>query len=341
MNDILFEKRGSIGLVTLNRVKPLNALTHEMIKALADQLDAWKTDPDVAAVVLTSASERAFSAGADIRAIYQSRMNPPLDFFRDEYRMNCEIFSYPKPYVSLAEGILMGGGVGISVHGSHVAAGEAVKFAMPETGIGLFPDIGGSYFLSRMPGFLGTYCALTGARLNQRDCFAAGLVTHTMKSKHFSEIVEKLAEGAEPTTLLNAYVEDAIAPSLDAEKRDMIEEVFSANSVLEVMDRLERHNSDFAAETLALLRSRSPLSVHIAFEQVIRGIDMGFNDCMAMEFRIVERVIRGDEFYEGVRATIIDKDGAPRWQPSEFDQVTPDLLQSFFSPLENVPELFD
>src|SRR5215218_5768626 len=192
-SDILFERRGAAGIVTLNRPKALNAVTHEMVQALVRQLTAWANDPAVTRVVITAAGERAFSAGGDIRALYElgraGRQAEALTFWRDEYPLNAAIKRYRKPYVALIDGIVMGGGGGVSVHGSHRVAGDRFAFAMPEVSIGFFPDVGGTWFLPRLPGELGTYCALTGERLNAADGVEAGIATHRIASSRFPDLV--------------------------------------------------------------------------------------------------------------------------------------------------------
>ena len=235
MSDILFEQRGCVGLVTLNRTKALNALTLEMINSLSGQLQDWAQDTAIKAVILTSASERAFSAGADIRFVYSNRENPPYEFFRVEYLMNCAMRRYPKPYISLVDGIVMGGGVGLSFHGRYIAAGSKTIFAMPETGIGFFPDVGGAYLLPRIPRKLGIYCGMTGARLGQVDCLKFGLATHAIEPEHFDKIVEEISRGEEPELVLNRYCGEASGQGLDAEALDVIEEAFSGDSVAEII----------------------------------------------------------------------------------------------------------
>ncbi|WP_394701944.1 enoyl-CoA hydratase/isomerase family protein [uncultured Cohaesibacter sp.] len=340
LSDVDFEKRGSVGLVLLNRAKALNALTIEMIKALSAQLEAWKTDDDVKAVILTSTSERAFSAGADIRFVYNNRANPPYEFFRVEYLMNCAMKRYPKPYISLIDGIVMGGGVGLSFHGKYVAVGSKTMFAMPETGIGFFPDVGGAYLLPRMPGKLGIYCGLTGGRLGQADCLRSGLATHCIEPDHFPTIIEEIAQGRDPEETLQVYTSPPQGTGLDDEALQIIEQAFSGNSVSEIIARLQAMSQPFAKQTLDMMLSRSPMSVHIALEQMKRGREMEFEECMQMEYRILEHILKGSDFYEGVRATIVDKDGAPDWQPSSFGDVADEAVLSHFMPLEAERELF-
>src|SRR5436305_909958 len=207
-SDILFERRGAAGIVCLNRPKALNAVTHEMVRALARQLEAWAHDAAVTRVIITAAGERAFSAGGDIRALYElgkaGRQAEMLTFWRDEYPLNAMIKRYPKPYVALIDGIVMGGGVGISVHGSHRVAGDRFSFAMPEVGIGFFPDVGATWFLPRMPGELGTWCALTGDRLKTADAVATGIATHHVCSERFADLTDALCGNASGDALRGA-----------------------------------------------------------------------------------------------------------------------------------------
>lgn len=338
--DILFEQRGSVGLVTLNRVKALNALSIDMVKALAAQLAAWQQDDSIKAVILTSASEKAFSAGGDIRALYDGRGNPPFDFFWHEYRLNRYIHRYPKPYISLINGIVMGGGVGISMHGQYVVGGERIMFAMPEVGIGFFPDVGGSHILPRMKGASGTYCAMTGERLKQGDCEAFGLTTHSIDSSHYADLIARIATGEEVEGVLASY-HQPVAPKLDEQSIAAIHENFAADKVADIVKALEADSREFAQKTLAVLKSKSPTSIHVAFEQVQRGRGKSFEDCMAMEYRIVHRILQDDDFYEGVRATIIDKDGKPNWSPSSLEDVQQDQIEKHFGPLPEGELEFD
>src|SRR5438067_5489422 len=212
-SDILFERRGVAGIVTLNRPQALNAVTHELVRALARQLDAWATDAAVTRVIIRAAGDRAFSAGGDIRALYElgraGRQAEMLTFWRDEYPLNAMIKRYPKPYVALIDGIVMGGGVGVSVHGSHRVAGDRFSFAMPEVGIGFFPDVGATWFLPRMPGELGTWCALTGERLKSADAVAAGIATHHVRSERFPDLLDALCGNVSVDAVLGAFAEPA------------------------------------------------------------------------------------------------------------------------------------
>jgi enoyl-CoA hydratase/carnithine racemase len=350
--DILFERRGAAGLVTLNRPHALNAVSRDMVRALALQLTEWETDPAVTRVVVTASGGRAFSAGGDLRALYDlgraGRYDEALDYFRDEYALNARIKRYRKPYVALIDGIVMGGGVGISVHGSHRIAGDKFVFAMPEVGIGFFPDVGATWFLPRLPGKLGVYCALTGERLDAAEGFAAGIATHRVASGRFPDLIEALCGAVSVDALLGAFAQpaakEAVAVPQDA-KRRAIDRLFEASRVEDILVAFDaegaRHGADaaFASATADRIRSKSPTSLKIVREQMRRGSTLDFTACMRTEFRIVSRVVRGHDFYEGVRAVIIDKDQAPRWQPSTLAAVKAAEVERYFAPLARELEL--
>ncbi len=339
--DILFEKRGAVGLITLNRPKALNALTHAMCVSMRAQLDAWARDSDVGVVVVRGAGDRAFCAGGDIRALYESgKSGTPyiLDFYRDEYILNATIKHYPKPYMALISGIVMGGGVGVSVHGSHRIADKTTIFAMPETGIGLFPDVGGSYFLPRCPGEIGMYLGLTGVRLKADDAIYAGIATDVTEDVRWNDIIEALEQGESPGNLMSKvtghYIvaSDPSPPAL-AVQRESIDRLFSGGSVEDILAALDVEHSDWALNTAKTIRTKSPTATKLAFRQIRNGKSLSFDDCMRMEFRMVNRVIAGHEFYEGVRATIIDKDGAPHWDPAQLSDVSDADIDAYFAPL--------
>jgi enoyl-CoA hydratase len=335
MTDVLFERRGAVGLITLNRPKALNALTRDMCVAMKAQLADWATDDTVKTVLIRGVGERAFCAGGDIRALYESgKAGTPyaLDFYRDEYRLDAAIKHYPKPYVALVHGIVMGGGVGVSVHGSHRIADETTTFAMPETGIGLFPDVGGSWFLPRMPGELGMCIALTGERLRTADCVYAGVATHFVPAAQNEALIAALEAGTEPDLVLQSFAEDRGAGSL-AGNREIIDRTFSEGSVDGILAALDADGSEWAKASAATIRKKSPTSLKITFRQLREGQHLSFDDCMRMEFRMVNRVIAGHDFYEGVRATIIDKDNAPNWRPADLAQVSEEDVRAYFAPL--------
>jgi enoyl-CoA hydratase len=330
-DDILFERRGAAGLITLNRPKALNALTHGMAVAMHAKLKAWAADAAVACVVVQGAGERAFCAGGDIRTLYDSgKAGSPyaVEFYRDEYLLNAYIKHYPKPYIALISGIVMGGGVGVSVHGSHRIADETTTFAMPETGIGLFPDVGGSFFLPRLPGEVGLYLGLSGARLRAADALYAGIATQFVPAAQRAALIEQFAAGNV------SVVKAKPGPAQLADQRGRIDTIFSANTLEAILERLERDGSNWALDTAATIRGKSPTATKLAFRQIREGEAKLFDDCMRMEFRMVNRVIAGHDFYEGVRATIIDKDGAPKWQPDSLAAVSDKDIDAYFGPLK-------
>jgi enoyl-CoA hydratase len=342
-SEILFERRGTAGIATLNRPKALNAVTLGMVRELTKQLVEWADNPAVTRVVLTAAGGRAFSAGGDIRALYEAgragNYAEALAFWREEYQLNASIKRYPKPYVALIDGIVMGGGVGVSVHGSHRVAGDKFLFAMPEVGIGFFPDIGATWFLPRLPGQLGAYCALTGERLAAADGVAATIATHRAPSARFPDLLDGLCGAVSVDALLTAFAEPLQAGPV-AGRRAAIDRLFAFNRVEDILAACDREaaagkaDADFARLTAATIRTKSPLSLKIAMAQVRAGAFMAFDDCMRTEFRIVSRVVQDHDFYEGVRAVIIDKDNAPVWQPATLAEVSAAEVERHFAPLE-------
>ena len=342
-NDILFGRRGAAGIVTLNRPKALNAVTHGMVRALRAELDRWTDDPAITRVVIMAAGERAFSAGGDIRALYDlgkaGRIDGALRFWRDEYPLNAAIKNYRKPYVALIDGIAMGGGVGVSVHGSHRVAGDRFSFAMPEVGIGFFPDVGATWFLPRMPGELGAYCALTGDRFGPADAVSSGIATHRIASASFDAVLDALSGTLSVDAALAAFAEaDPDGPIVH--RRATIDRLFGGSTVEEIVDGLDGEgrsgsaDAEWAQKTAATIRGKSPLSLKIALAQVRRGKVWDFATCMRTEFRIVSRIIEGHDFYEGVRAVIVDKDNRPRWRPESLAAVTDAEVERHFAPLE-------
>src|SRR6266851_7545256 len=321
--EILLDRRGTAGIVTLNRPAALNAVTRAMVRTLREALEGWRHDGAVSRVILTAADGRAFSAGGDLRHIYEAgragRQEESIDFWREEYALNAAIKHYPKPYVALIDGIVMGGGVGISIHGSHRVAGDRFLFAMPEVGIGFFPDVGATWFLPRLPGEVGTFCALTAERFRPADAVTAGVATHRVPSRRFAELLEGLYGTVPVDALVAAFAEPAGEGPVAA-RRAAIDRHFAGEAVEDILASLEAGGGEEAEWSRALaatMRAKSPLSLKIALAQVRRGREWPFEDCMRAEFRIVSRIIRGADFYEGVRAVIVDKDNSPRWRSEE------------------------
>jgi enoyl-CoA hydratase len=340
--DILFARKGAAGLITLNRPRALNAVTFDMIGALAAQLAAWESDPTITRVIMTAAPGRAFCAGGDIRELYElgraGRAAEALDYWRSEYALDALIKRYRKPYVAVIDGIVMGGGAGISINGSHRVAGDRFAFAMPEVGLGFIPDVGATWFLSHMPGELGLYCGLTGARLAPADATAAGIATHRVSSTRLPDLVEGLCGSVSVDALLGAFAEPAGEGPLTKLRQD-IDRMFAADSVEAILAALDAEAlgnspaSDFARETARAMRAKSPLSLKITLAQLRRGKSLDFAECLRTEFRIVSRLVFGHDLYEGIRSVIIDKDQAPRWQPPALDAVDSTEVERHFEPL--------
>jgi enoyl-CoA hydratase len=334
------EKRGALGLLTLDRPQALNALTHGMINALAASLTQWRKDDGVKAVVIRGNGERAFCAGGDIRAVQQAVVagtDEGARLLRDEYHLNALIGSYPKPYVAQLHGITMGGGAGVSVHGRYRLADAGLNFAMPETGIGFIPDVGSSYFLSRCPGEMGMYLALTGTPIGLGDAMEAGLVTHAMNRADFDTVLDGLARGDIAANVIKPVAHKP-SPGVLAPHRRRIETIFSAASVEAILERLDRDGSDFARQTAQTIRMRSPTSLKLVYRQIRAAAHLDLKQCLAMEYRLALRVLPGHDFREGVRAALVDKDRSPKWQPSALAGVGG--LDFFFAPL-GATELFE
>ena len=332
---IFFEKRGGLGLITLNRPKALNALTHGMCLGMLKALTAWAEDDGVKAVAIRGAGPRAFCAGGDIRAMAESnrdKTQTAANFLRDEYRLNAMIGAYGKPYVALTHGVVMGGGAGVSVHGSHRLGDEDLAFAMPETGIGFMPDIGSSFFLSRCPGESGLYLGLTGNRIGLGDALALGLMTHSVSAASHEEIIARLAGGEPPDAAIAAFAR-AKPPEPLAEHRGRIDTIFAAPSVEGVLERLDRDGGEFAADAARVMRGRSPTSLKLTFALLRRGKSLSRDACLKMEYRAGSRRVMESDFQEGARAQLLDKDGKPRWRPDSLAGVKDADISAYFASL--------
>jgi enoyl-CoA hydratase len=339
--EILFERLGAAGIVTLNRPEALNAVTFGMVGALTRQLVEWDSNAAVTRVIVTAAGGRAFSAGGDLRALFEmgraGQYGAALAYWRAEYALNALIKRYRKPYVSLIDGIVMGGGVGISIHGSHRVAGDGFAFAMPEVGIGFIPDVGATWFLPRLPGELGLYCALTGERLGSADGVAAGVATHRVPGGRFPELLEALCSNVSVDALLGAFAVPTGEGPLCA-RRPAINRLFAGDQVEDILAGLDAEargqgaDADFARAAAAAIRLKSPTSLKIALAQLRRGRSLDFDECMRCEFRIVSRLLFGHDLYEGIRSVIIDKDQAPHWQPSSLEAVSAAEVERHFEP---------
>ncbi len=360
-NHITLEVRGNAGLITLNRAKALNALSLPMIRQITAALLDWRAQPAIQCVAIRgmgkdanslsgSAPFGSFCAGGDIRFFHQAALsgNPELeDFFSEEYALNHLIHTYPKPYVAFMDGIVMGGGMGISQGASHRIVTERTKMAMPETGIGLFPDVGGGYFLSRCPGSLGEYLALTGRVINAADAVAAGLADTVCDAAELPALWDALGQARfTDADDVNAWVADQFATKKVAacavsisDTADM-DSIFSLPGVVDILAALHAHSSDWARATQATLRTRSPLMLHVVLEQIRRARSMSLADDLRMERDLVrhcfhtqhlQRSGAHSETVEGIRALAVDKDHTPKWNPARIEDVTPEMVQAFFS----------
>ena len=353
MADIRFEVEGQIGLITIDRPKALNALTHEMVRDLARQLDAWATDPAVHAVVIRGTGDRAFCAGGDTRALYDQgrpggeRGRANFAFFADEYRMNAKIKRFPKPFIALMDGIVMGGGVGVSIHGALRVATERTVFAMPETGIGLFPDVGGTYFLPRLPGSVGMWLALTGDRLKGEEAVMAGVCDCILESEKLDALVDFLAHGLDwgqagddwEAALARAGLRWSIDGQLP--HAEYLQFTFSFGQVELILEALENAGSDWARRTREKILSKSPTSTRIAARQVRTGGALSFEDCMRLEYRLARFCMTHGDFYEGVRAVLVDRDNAPEWSPATLEEASEDFVAPAFEPLGDEELVFE
>jgi enoyl-CoA hydratase/carnithine racemase len=339
---VVTEVRAHAGLITLNRPKALNALSLGMVRELTAALLAWRDDPAVEVVAIRGTGKEgvfgAFCAGGDIRFFHQAALsgNPQLeDFFTEEYALNHLIHTYPKPYVAFMDGIVMGGGMGVSQGARVRIVTERTKMAMPETNIGLFPDVGGGYFLGRCPGRMGEYLALTGSVIGGADALAAQLADVMMASQDLPDLWESLSRLGTQALAAQIDAESVAAQSPLSRNSGAIDHFFAMDSVPAIVAALEMDTSDWARETAALLHHRSPLMLHVVLEQVRRGRTLGLADDLRMERDLVRHCFHlrpgaASETVEGIRALAVDKDHAPKWNPARIEDVTPEMVAPFF-----------
>ena len=345
-DDILFERRGGLGVVRLNRPAALNALTLDMTRKLDVALKQWAHDPELRIAAIRGVGERAFCAGGDVRALYKEGPGSAYTeiFYREEYALNRNIFRFPKPYVALIDGIVMGGGVGVSAHGSHRVVTERTLFAMPETGIGLFPDVGATWLFSRCPGETGLYLGLTGARIRAADLIALGLAEVMAPGERLDQLEAALAQvrtREEIDALLREHAADPGAPALTPH-RAAIDRCFAEPTVEGILDALDAEGTEWAREAAATLRTKSPTSLKVALRQLRLGRSLpDFEAAMRLEFRLVQHFMAGGDFFEGVRAVVIDKDQRPRWSPARLEEVSEAAVEAYFAPLERELEFPD
>jgi len=329
--SVVASRMGRIGHLLLNRPKALNALDLDMIRRMRAALDNWREDPSIHAVLVEGAGGRAYSAGGDVISVRAHAMegNPePIEsFFSEEYALNAAIAEYPKPYISLVDGFCMGGGIGLSVHGRMVVTTETSQFAMPETIIALFPDVGGSFALPRMPGQLGLYLGLTGLRMNGADAIHAGLATHLVCKEDIPVLRDALArDGA---ACVAGFARE-LPPFTLAPHRHTIDRCFGAGSVPAIFKALEAEGTEWAAATLKELRAVSPSSVFWSFEILKRGAGMSLRAALHEELKLTRKVAFHPEFHEGVRAALVDRDRTPKWNPARVEDVDPAAVAAMF-----------
>jgi enoyl-CoA hydratase len=342
--DILFGREGGLATVTLHRPQALNAFTLAMYRAFDPMLREWAEDPSVRAVLIQGAAGRAFCAGGDVRAIYEAGRGTSGDreltsaFFREEYQLIRRLHRYPKPYVAIIDGIAMGGGVGVSVNGRWRVATEGMLLAMPETGIGLFPDVGATRFLNLCPGRVGRWLGLTGARIGPADALYCGFATQFVPRARVPALIAALAASAPIDEVLAGFAADPGEPPLAA-RQAAIDRCFAAATVEGIVAALaaEAHaggpDAEWAAETRAGILTKSPTSLKITLRQLTLGRGFNIEAALALEYRLTQHVMRNHDFYEGVRAALIDRDQQPNWQPATLGAVTDAIVDAYFAPL--------
>ena len=334
---VLFERRGRLGVITLNRPKAVNALTAAMVGQLLEQLRAWADDDGVATVLVQGAGDRGLCAGGDIVAIYEDIPEGgerTARFWETEYRVNSLIARYPKPYVALMDGLVLGGGVGISAHGSVRVVTERTRTGMPETTIGFAPDVGGTFLLSRAPGETGTHAALTGAHLSGADALFLGLASHFVPSEKLPGLVAAL-ENETAEAAVGRYSEEAPRSELEGQ-RDWIDSCYASDDAEDIVRRLRGHESENSAEALQAadtIEAKSPTSVKVTLASLRRAGGLTLDEALAQEYRVGLRFLAGPDFREGIRAQVVDKDRNPRWKPPTLAEVTPEQVEHFFEPL--------
>jgi len=347
-DDILLERRGALSIVTLNRPKALNTLSLAMYRVMDPKLLEWGRDPSVRAIVVRGAGDRAFCAGGDVRAIYDARAHPQdrpgdykADFFREEYRLIERVHRIPKPYIALMDGIAMGGGMGVSVNGSHRVATERSLCAMPEVHIGLFPDVGATRYLSLCPGKIGRYLALTGARIKAADMLYVGFATHHVRHERLAELTNALAaiewhageERAQVDAVLARFHESPGEPPLAA-MRPQMDRCFAGESVEAILDTLGKESGDWAREARATMERASPISLKITSYQMKLGEGgMDIEAALALEYRMTQHVMAAHDFFEGIRAMLVDKDQKPRWEHASLAEIDEAEVASYFESL--------
>ena len=338
--DLIVRREGAAGVIRLNRPKAINAMTLEMSMGIDTALDRFETDPDVSVIILEGAGERGLCAGGDIRGLWESsREGGDLGarFWRQEYIMNARIAKYPKPYVAFMDGLVMGGGVGLSGHASHRVVTDRTKLAMPEVGLGFFPDVGGTWLLSRSPGEIGTYFGLTGQTMNGPDAIHAKFADAVVPAAKWPELREALTKvrsgvtAADVSKLINGFATDETAGPVAA-KEPVIDALFGFDRMEEIFAALKQDGSEFALATLKTLNEKSPRGMVVTLRLLrLARTTSSLEECLVREYRAALEVFRSDDFREGVRAAVIDKDRNPTWSPPRIEDVTPQMLAPYLA----------
>lgn len=337
-DDIRIEKQGALHVVTLDRPAALNALTIKMREAISKLLPNVARDPMSYAIAIRSNSEKAFSVGGDVREfidLAKTDMDGARKGFQDEYFLNWQHECFSKPTISLINGLVMGSGVGITSYGTHRVAGEGYRFAMPETAIGLFPDVGVSYLLAQMPDHIGLYLGLTGRRISRAAAYALGLVTHCIDASAFDSIIEEIADVQPVDPVLDGRHQHP-GPSELVPVTGIIRDCFSADSVPAILSRLETvsgEHQQWARDVALELKSKSPLALAVTFKHITQAVDMDLRETLLVDYTLVSRFLQSHDFPEGVRAALIDKDQNPNWQPSTLSDLTKDMVSKMFQPV--------
>ncbi|WP_292974793.1 enoyl-CoA hydratase/isomerase family protein [Mycobacterium sp.] len=336
-DDILRRVDNGIGFLTLNRPKAINSLNQNMVDGLGAALTQWQQDPDVSAVVLAGAGERGLCAGGDVVAIYHSARADGAEarkFWHDEYLVNAQIGSFPKTYVSLMDGIVMGGGVGVGAHANTRVVTDTSKVAMPEVGIGFIPDVGGAYLLSRAPGSLGLHAALTGAPFSGADAIALGFADHFVPHDKLDALTQSIADDGVEQAIATHAIEPP--PSNLVAQRDWIDECFAGDTVADIVAALRSHSAAAANEAADLIASRSPIALSVTLEAVQRARKLDtLEDVLAQDYRVSSASLRSHDLVEGIRAQLVDKDRNPKWSPASLADVTTADVEAYFAPVDD------
>ena len=340
-SEILVSENGSLGRITLNRPKALNSLTLGMVREMTEAVERWRDDERIRAILIDGAGERGLCAGGDVRALHDAAKagdeSLPSAFWTEEYRLNSALANYPKPVVGIMDGICMGGGVGITAHGSHRVVTERSKVGMPETGIGFIPDVGGTYLMSRAPGELGTHLALTGSAVGGADALYCDLADHYVDSARLPELVEALSSG-DVDQVLAGFAAPVPEPAL-AEHREWIDAAYAGGDVEAILDRLRERPEPAAQDAAKTIETKSPTALKVTL-RALRSDYASLEQALTQEYRLAMACVRIGDFVEGVRATLVDKDRNPQWSPTSLSEVDESRVQKFFEPAAGEPKIF-